>query len=177
MSNRYSQIIILCEDRQHEVFIRHYLKKRHHITERQIRVMICPQGGGAGEQYVRREYPIQVKILRQKQHLSKALIAMIDADTQTVAERLNQLRPIPLDSEKIVRLVPKRNIETWIYYLNDNKQSTNETDIYPKLVKESACKPGVEKWVKICINGLPIDGLPSLQLGCTELHRLSDKVM
>jgi citrate lyase synthetase len=25
MSNRYSQIVILCEDRQHEVFIRHYL--------------------------------------------------------------------------------------------------------------------------------------------------------
>ncbi len=102
MSNRYSQIIILCEDRQHEVFIRHYLKKRHHITERQIRVMICPQGGGAGEQYVRREYPIQVKILRQKQHLSKALITMIDADTQTVAERLNQLRPIPIQKKSCV---------------------------------------------------------------------------
>lgn len=175
MANRYSQIIILCEDRQHEVFIRHYLKKRHRMTERQIRVMICPQGRGAGEQYVRREYPIQVKILRQKQHFSKALIAMIDADTQPVAERLNQLHPIPLDeSEKIVRLVPKRNIETWIHYLNDNEQSINESGIYPKLVKESACKPGIEKWVKICLNGLPIDCLPSLQFACTELHRLSD---
>jgi hypothetical protein len=129
MSKRYSQIVILCEDRQHEVFIRHYLKKRHNVTERQIRVIICPEGRGAGEQYVRCEYPIQVKILRQKRHLSKALVTMIDADTQTVPERLNQLNPPPIETEKIVRLVPKRNIETWIHYLLDEtEQLINETN-------------------------------------------------
>lgn len=172
MSQRYSQIIILCEDRQHEVFIRHYLKKRHHLTERQIRVMICPQGRGAGEQYVRREYPKQVKVLRQKHHLSKALVTMIDADTLTVSERLNQLSPLPIETEKIVRLVPKRNIETWIHYLNNDLSSVNETDIYPKLDKESACKPGVEKWVSFCLIGLPADCLPSLQAAHVEWYRL-----
>jgi len=172
MSKRYSQIVILCEDRQHEVFIRHYLKKRHSVTERQIRVVVCPEGRGAGEQYVRREYPIQVMVLRQKRHLSKALVTMIDADTQMVSERLNQLVPLPQETEKIVRLVPKRNIETWIYYLNNDLSSVNETDTYRKLDKESACKPGVEKLVKFCITGLPADCLPSLQVGCIELHRL-----
>ena len=130
MSKRYSQIVILCEDRQHEVFIRHFLKKRHNITARQIRVVICPQGRGAGEQYVRREYPIQVKVLRQKRHFSKALVTMIDADTLTVSERLKQLFPLPIETEKIVRLVPKRNIETWIHYLNNDLPSVNETDTY-----------------------------------------------
>jgi hypothetical protein len=170
MSNRYSQIVILCEDRQHEVFIRHFLKKRHKVTERQIRVMICPEGRGAGEQYVRREYQRQVKILRQKHHLSKALVTMIDADTQTVEERLNQLTPSPVEPEKIVRLVPKRNIETWIYYLEE--QPVNEIDIYRKFDKESACKPAVDKLVKFCITDLPTDCLPSIQVGCIELHRL-----
>lgn len=172
MNNRYSQIIILCEDRQHEVFIRHFLKKRHNITARQIRVVISPQGRGAGEQYVRREYPIQVKVLRQKHHLSKALVTMIDADILTVSERLKQLLPLPIETEKIVRLVPKRNIETWIHYLNNELLSINEIDTYQKLDKESACKPGVEKLVNFCIIGLPADCLPSLQVACTELSRL-----
>ena len=172
MSNRYSQIVILCEDRQHEVFIRHFLKKRYRVMERQIRVMICPQGKGAGEQYVRREYPIQVEILRQKHHLSKALVIMIDADILSVSERLNQLFPLPTDTDKIVRLVPKRNIETWIHYLNNDLSSVNETDTYPKLDKEGACKPGVEKWVSFCIIGLPVDCLPSLQLGHQEWSHL-----
>jgi len=172
MSNRYSQIVILCEDRQHEVFIRHFLKKRYHVTERQIRVMICPQGRGAGEQYVRREYPIQVKVLRQKRHLSKGLVTMIDADTLAVSERLKQLFPIPIETEKIVRLVPKRNIETWIHYLNNDLPSINEMDTYPKLDKESACKPGVEKWISFCLKGLPTECLASLQLGCEEWLRL-----
>jgi len=172
MSRRYSQVIILCEDRQHEVFIRHYLKKRHHITERQIRVIVCPAGRGAGEQFVRREYPIQVKLLRQKAHLSKALVIMIDADKLSVKERLNQLVPLPQDNDKIVRLVPKRNIETWIHYLNNNDSSINEIDVYPKFEKESACKPGIEKLVQFCINGLPNNYLPSLEIACIEWNCL-----
>jgi len=135
-------------------------------------VITCPQGRGAGEQYVRREYPIQVKVLRQKRHLSKALVTMIDADTLTVSERLNQLFPLPIETEKIVRLVPKRNIETWIHYLNNDLSSVNETDTCHKLDKESACKPGVEKLVSFCITGLPADCLPSLQVGCREFYRL-----
>ncbi len=172
MSKRYSQIVILCEDRQHEVFIRHFFKKRYGVTERQIRVLICPQGKGAGEQFVRREYPMQVKVLRQKHHLSKALVVMIDADILTVLERLNQLLPLPDENEKVVRLVPKRNIETWIHYLNDDLPLVNETDIYHKLDKESDCKQGVEKLVGFCVNGLPVDCLPSLQIGCIELYRI-----
>ena len=62
-------------------------------------------------------------------------------------------------------------------YLNDNEQSITEIDTYPKWVKESACKLGVEKWVKMDINDLAIDCLPSLQAGYTEWQRLSHKVM
>jgi hypothetical protein len=55
-----------------------------------------------------------------------ALIVMIDADTHTLQERLAQLsktlRECGMhaigDRERIVQLVPKRNVETWILCLN-----------------------------------------------------------
>ncbi|MBC1222176.1 hypothetical protein GNF10_06275 [Nostoc sp. UCD121] len=59
MNRRRVQIVILCEDKQQEVFARHFLKKRGFILDRNLRIEICPKG--AGEQFVRKRYPAEVK--------------------------------------------------------------------------------------------------------------------
>ena len=64
MSN-YTRFIILCEDRQQEVFARHFLVSCD-VHPRRIRINISPKGQGSGEQYVRQEYPREVKLYRSK---------------------------------------------------------------------------------------------------------------
>ena len=85
-----SLVIILCEDRQHEVFMWTFLVSRG-VSPHRIRVRIAPEGRGSGEQYVRRQYPEEVNLYRSKcHHLNIALATMIDADTKSVIERQNE---------------------------------------------------------------------------------------
>jgi len=62
MSQRRVQIVILCEDRQQEVFARSFLKKRGFTGL--IRPMFCPPGSECGSDYVRKQYPVEVKAYR-----------------------------------------------------------------------------------------------------------------
>jgi hypothetical protein len=64
-------------------------------------------------------------------------------------------------------LVPKRNIETWIYALFGRE--VNEKDAYPKLEKESECQPAVKQLVEYLRHDVPDDLIPSLRRGCQEL--------
>jgi hypothetical protein len=179
MSQRRVQIVILCEDRQQEVFARYFLKKRGFTGP--VRAHICPKGSQAGEQYVRTQYPVQVKAYRGKRNdLSIGLVVLIDADTGTLAARLNQLASA-LDeheeenrrsNEAIAIFVPKRNIETWIHYLQG--ETVNEEAVYAKFNNnEAVCKTAVEDLADRCYSqSLPEDAQPSLQAACGELQRL-----
>ncbi|MBD1932052.1 MULTISPECIES: hypothetical protein [Cyanophyceae] len=179
MSQHRVQIVILCEDRQQEVFARYFLKKRGFAGR--FRAEICPPGSQSGEQYVRTQYPAEVKAYRQnKNRVSIGLVVLIDADTDTSQERLNQLaHALSEDSqenrqpdEAIAVFVPKRNIETWIHYLQE--EPVNEEDTYSKFLKnEASCKPYVEKLADQCRSqNLPEDAPESLQAACGELQRL-----
>ena len=179
MSQRRVQIVILCEDRQQEVFARYFLKKRG-FTGR-FRANICPEGSQSGEQYVRTYYPVEVKAYRQnKNRVSIGLVVLIDGDTGTLEARLNQLASV-LDeheqknrepNEAIAIFVPKRNIETWIHYLQG--ETVNEEDAYAKFKNnEAVCKTAVEDLADRCYSqSLPEDAPPSLQAACGELQRL-----
>lgn len=179
MSQRRVQIVILCEDRQQEVFARYFLKKRG-FTGR-FRANICPEGSQAGEQYVRTHYPEEVKAYRQKRNqVSIGLVVLIDADTGTLEARLNELASV-LDedeqknrepNEAIAIFVPKRNIETWIHYLQG--ETVNEEAVYAKFKNnEAVCKTAVEDLADRCYSqSLPEDAPRSLQAACGELQRL-----
>lgn len=176
MSQRRVQIVILCEDRQQEVFARHFLKKRGFTGT--IRTKICPRG--AGEQFVRESYAAEVKAFRSRNYLSGMLIVLIDADTKTVEERLKQLNDSLIEDsqesrksdESIAIFVPKRNIETWIHYLQG--ETVDEEIVYAKFTNnESACKPYVEKLVNQCSQGSLAVNVPlSLQVACREFPRI-----
>ncbi len=179
MSQRRVQIVVLCEDRQQEVFARYFLKKRG--FQGLIRAKICPPGSQSGEQYVRTQYPVEVRAYRQnKNRVSIGLVVLIDADTATLQERLNQLASaLSEDSqqnrqsdEAIAIFIPKRNIETWIHYLQG--ELVNEEDTYAKFQNDEAvCKPDVENLAERCRSqSLPEDAPPSLQAACGELQRL-----
>ncbi len=182
MSQRRVQIVILCEDRQQEVFARYFLKKRG-FTGR-VRANICPEGSQAGEQYVRTQYPVEVKAYRKnKGRVSIGLVVLIDADTGTLEAWLNELASVLEEDEQkkpknrkpneaIAIFVPKRNIETWIHYLQG--ETVNEEDAYAKFKNnEAVCKTAAEGLVDRCYSqSLPEDAPRSLQAACGELQRL-----
>lgn len=179
MSQRRVQLVILCEDRQQEVFARHFLKKRGFTGI--VDPKICPPGSQAGEQYVRTEYPKEVKAYRQNRNrVSIGLVVLIDADTDALQKRLNQLaQALSEDSqqnrqpdEAIAIFIPKRNVETWIHYLQG--ETVDEETSYSKFENnEAACKPYVENLVEQCrFQNLPENAPESLQAACGELQRL-----
>lgn len=124
---------------------------------------------------------MEVKAYRQnKNRVSIGLVVLIDADMGTLQDRLSQLASI-LDQdaqdkrrsdEAIAIFVPKRNIETWIHYLQG--ETVNEEDAYAKYEKnEAVCKTYVENLADRCYaQSLPEDAPPSLQVACGELQRL-----
>jgi hypothetical protein len=178
MSQRRVQIVILCEDKQQEVFAIHFLQKRGFTLDRNFRAQICPKG--AGEQFVREKYAQEVvEYRRQRNKRSGMLIVLIDADKKTVEERLQQLNDALIQNSQQIRqpdeaiaiFVPKRNIETWINYLQ-SKNIDEETE-YAKLKKQSDCKPYVEQLVNECYQGnLDNNTPPSLKAACEELQRI-----
>ena len=175
----YSSIVILCEDRQQEVFARHFLISSG-IDPHRIRPYTCPPGRQSGEQYVRINYPKHVISYRKKcNHIEIGLVIITDADMASVADKLSQLDQALLDEniparqskEKIGIFVPKRNIETWIHYLM--KRDVNETDRYEHFRgKESICKPYVEELAKKRRALLSANTPPSLNDACNELERI-----
>jgi hypothetical protein len=110
------------------------------------------------------------------------LIVIIDADAGTVQDRLTQLdqalkdsgKPAIDKSERIARLVPKRNVETWILCLNDQRVD-EETDYKRTTDDSSALIPAASKalhqWTQ-SESKLPSHCIDSLRRGIRELKRL-----
>ena len=178
-----SQVIVLAEDCRHQQFILRYLR-RCGLEQHAIRFVPCPAGAGSGEQWVRERFGMEVNAYRRRSVRAKTtLIVVIDADTLLVQERLAQLDrnldeahadPICPDREQIARLVPKRNIETWILRLNDVLVD-EETD-YKKTRDDwhQLIRPATEtlyNWTRQK-GQLPDNCIPSLRLGITELKSL-----
>lgn len=164
---------MLCEDRQHEAFLRRFFRQAG-WNRNCFRVEISPKGRGAGEQWVREQFPTELKELRRC-HVSVHLVAITDADRSTVAERKASFDETcrtkgvdpRSDDEPVALLVPRRNIETWIAYLGG--ENVDEDKAYPKLSRESKCAPAVERLTKMCRKGdLRKPAPPSLEDACEE---------
>jgi hypothetical protein len=123
--SRPSMVIVLVEDERHQQFVFRYLRR---IGLEPHAMRFVGPLSGSGEQWVREQFPIEVAAFRRRNaRVETKLIAVIDADNLTVQARLAQLDqklqekeigPIRTESEQVARLIPKRNIETWILYLN-----------------------------------------------------------
>jgi len=174
MADRYTQVVILCEDYMHLSFVRRYLVQRG-IEGRRIRGNVAPSGRGAGSQYVLNGYPKEVKAIRSRPHIRAGLVAVIDADTLSVKDRFSQLekaladngQPGRAEAERIGLLSPKRNVETWVFHLLGNAVD-EETD-YKKRVSPSDLKQSVAAFAELCPLKADQIPVPSLQYACKEL--------
>ena len=115
---------VLCEDKLTHCFIRRFLLAQG-INGRKIFPLPLP-ADGCGEQYVRMQFPKQLRALRSKSFDSNVLIVAIDADKKTVQERKLQFNDAcnaveieaRTEDDKLLIFIPKRNIETWIKYFD-----------------------------------------------------------
>lgn len=174
--------IVLCEDKQQQVFALHFLRNFWGANIRDIRFCDLPDGKGSGEQFVRDSYLQEVRTHRSKSSYisSLRLIVMVDADRLSVEERQRQFdealeaagQEKRGDKERIAIFVPKRNIETCIHYLKG--ATVDEETAYPKFPNQGDCKVEVARLAEtICPDaGLSEDAPPSLQAACPELARL-----
>lgn len=175
MSSQRVKVVVLCEDRQTEAFIRRFLVANGHHP-RAIRVERLQTPRGAGEQFVRERYPREVKAIRSG-HVQSVLLACIDEDTRSTQPRKRVFdQALQADGqapraagEPILNLVPARNIETWLAYLQGH--TVDATSQYAKLARARACKAEVKALKAMCDAGaLRQPAPPSLEAACVE-HR------
>lgn len=166
-----AQVIVLCEDQQHSVFVYRFLKRR---TNHRVRVVSAPSGEGSGEQFVREQYPHQLRALRAT-HVNAVLVVMVDGDTTGAEERVTQLHescrqlgiPQRTPHDRVALTVPTRSIETWLACLDG--RTVNETDRYPRLERPADCKTHVRALVGMCtVRELRDPAPPSLAAACNE---------
>lgn len=176
MSADKSEVIVLCEGSADAAFVRRFLALRGY-NHRKVTVRPFPAGKGCGEQFVRENFPQELKGHRKWR--AKGLIVLLDGDGKTVAQRKAQLDdacraagvPLRAASESVVVGVPLRNIESWFVYLEGGAWS--ETTDYTKRKKDELAKASATKLHEYCYErqALPQPAPSSLQDACAEWQR------
>lgn len=175
------EVVILCEDQAQNSFVREFLKRRGY-NRRMVRTRpMVGRTGGSGEAAVRKDFPDQLKAIRTR---SKGLlIAVIDGDTKSVDERLDQLETecrgasvLPRAPEDpVVVAVPRRNIESWFVYLTGG-ETNEETDQW-KRKKDDLARPAARALHQMCYEDQKLrDPAPdSLEAACMEWKNAAAK--
>lgn len=136
MNERFSQTILLCEDKAHFTLVRVYMELCRLNTQPPVllpRIASCSTpGGNVG--WVLSKFADELKACRAR-HAARSntrLIVVVDADHFEVVERRSQLKADPpfSDSDPLVLLIPRRNIETWIHLALNPMAEVNETEDY-----------------------------------------------
>lgn len=176
MSRRRVQLVLLCEDRQQEAFLRRlFVAEGWHPRSFRVERNFVP---GSAEKLVRANYPDELKKLRAAPHIAKGLVVCIDEDTKGAGRREEQLaealKVVAMTAlsadEKVLHLVPARNIETWIAYLDG--KDVDEATAYPKLQFQSQCGPMILALKSMCEAGrLRLPAPPSLERACIAYRK------
>ncbi len=177
--SKASQIIILCEDKAHEVFVNHFLK-RWGVKPRAIRVPPYPNGRGSAKKHVEDNISPEAEALRRR-HPSTILLVIQDADELSIDQiksNLDAKLSSPRDDhEPIAYIIPKWHIQSWIAYLDG--KSVNETDKdtyknkYGKLSESKEAHPFIEILADNCRKNIQLVSPPnSLVAACKEFDRI-----
>lgn len=175
MSPRTIEVIVVCEDSQHEAFLRRALGGLGY-HRRKIRVEKSPSGRGAADAWVLQRLPALLRVYRQRQ-VEHVVILMMDVDRSSLKERQQQLDDIcraqgvdpRAPDERVAVLLPGRNIETWLAYLNG--KDVDETSAYAKLRFAGDYQLHVDALLDGCQRGQLREPVPpSLAHACQEYH-------
>jgi len=123
------RLVVLCEDMAQADFARHIIN-RHFRHLHRLRFETAPAGKGSGEQWVRKQYPIQLRALRAHGDERVGLLVIVDGDVDGVARRRGDLvRENPrLAGERVAIWVPMRNVESWFRCLQGDTAVEETTD-------------------------------------------------
>ena len=174
--SRKVQLVLLCEDSQHEAFARRFLRKMGWAT-RQLRIEKAPGGRGSGEQFVRERFPLEL-FEHRRRPVEQALVVLLDGDATGTAGRLNTLNAACIErgmdvrrrAERVAVFVPTWRIETWFAYL-DGTDVDEDSRNYPKLERERRCQRHVDALSRMCVAGqLRQPAPPSLKAACIEYN-------
>jgi cellulose synthase/poly-beta-1,6-N-acetylglucosamine synthase-like glycosyltransferase len=170
--NTKAQVFILCEDTVHYHFARKYFELQG-FNSKKITGKYNPKGisVGSGAEYVKENYAREIKAFHSKvNHLDYILVVIIDDDTKEHIKSLYQIYT-PLENEKVLIFSPKRNIESWFYYIDGNNVS--ESEDYKKNYRNTKPTEFAKKLKEeICAIGLPENAPSSLHHACKELNRI-----
>lgn len=169
-------ITLLCEDSQTDAFVRRFLKRRN-FRRHDVTTLPLPAGTQSGEQWVRTRYPRELKAIRGRQR--DYLVVVTDADAgptdarraQLDAECEQQRIPRRGDDDPVLVVVPRRNIETWLAYLDGTR--VDEVTSYPRLQHEGDCSAHANRFHAMCqVQRLDEPAPPSLREACEEYRKL-----
>lgn len=177
MTSKQPQAYILCEDKNHYYFARKYFEL---LGFKNILGKFNPRGKGSGADFVTRKYAEKFKAFRNKN--GSVLVVIIDDDTRNRIQDLYSIYK-PLKNDNILIFSPKRNIESWFYFIDTGDMSAEDTKDKNGKIKDyksqyESCKPTeFAKKLKeeICLKALPNTAPSSLRQACNELARLKNK--
>ncbi|WP_339135747.1 MAG: hypothetical protein WGN25_18790 [Candidatus Electrothrix sp. GW3-4] len=178
--SKASQIIILCEDRAHEIFVTRFLKKGWGVKPRTIRVVPYPGGKGSGKKFVLEKFSEEAKACRSR-HAATILLVIQDADEFSVeqvrTELAAKLLPPRDEAEPIAYIIPKWHIETWIAYLAGELINEEEKNIYKNkygaLSERKDAHPFIDSLADTCRKNIELESPPdSLVAACEEFTRI-----
>lgn len=186
--NNPSRIFALVEDQRHRQFLYRFLLKRG-LTAHQVVFEVAPSGRGSAEQWVRENFARQAgKCRARNKRAATGMFVVLDADTSGVEACRNVLNESLLSAQMtrfdarrdaIARLIPKRNIETWIHFLtapgNDRDIDEEQDYKYSKTQEEwSHLVPNAAECLSTWSQdaaGAPENLIDSLRLGLQEIPR------
>jgi hypothetical protein len=136
MSDRVSQIVLLCEDQRQQQLVFAYLRSSRKNPERLVRPRVASQerhDGNIG--WVLDEFPKELHACRQRQKKAQTLLVVfIDADDLSPDARrrqlLDRLKKLDMqsltDEDPVALLIAKRHVETWICALHGEGVSEDD---------------------------------------------------
>jgi len=125
------RVRVLCEDRKHFDFVRGFLLSQGIKNAHKFIDIELPEGTQSGEQYVREHFVSEFKkFARSRENILLVVVQDIDKDAispeNVKSELSNLIQKAGLgtidDSDKILFVFPKRNIETWLVWLGFNSK-------------------------------------------------------
>lgn len=179
---RASQIVILCEDKAHEIFVSRFLKKGWKIDPRVFRTIPFPSGKGSGKKFVEDNLAKEYRSCCSR-HAVTILIVVRDADEQSVA-KVKTILDAKLDNARcsdrpIVYVIPKWHIETWVAYLAGRDIDENDRDTYKNnfgsIARSREVHQFIDKLADCCSKRKELDSPPdSLVAACNEFDYIRD---
>ena len=177
------RVRVLCEDKAQYNFIRGFLKSQG--VENDRRISPChdlPEGTQSGEQFVREHFVNDFReFARGRENVLLVVVQDIDRVKRTPDDARNQLNNLIQaagmngfsDSDKLLLVFPKRNIETWFEWLlqspprspiseeedyklkhkrsRSGKLGMNASDLYTKSLSDSsACENAPDSLANAC---------------------------